>query len=58
LEGSVLIYQYCFTSFDISCWQGAIMAAVSSSKWLSFYNDPSPSDDLREEEVTALGKGR
>ncbi|KAK3094483.1 hypothetical protein FSP39_002328 [Pinctada imbricata] len=34
--------------------KGAIMAAVSSSKWNTFYNDPSPLD-LNEEEVTSAG---
>ena len=37
--------------------QGAIMAAVSSSKWLSFYNDPSPPEGASEE-VTSAGKSR
>ncbi|KAJ8310724.1 hypothetical protein KUTeg_012589 [Tegillarca granosa] len=34
--------------------KGAIMAAVSSSKWNTFYNDPSP-PDLNDEEVTSAG---
>ncbi|XP_041352781.1 peripheral plasma membrane protein CASK-like isoform X2 [Gigantopelta aegis] len=33
--------------------KGAIMAAVSSSKWTDFYNDPSPSIDTVEEEATS-----
>ena len=35
--------------------QGAIMAAVSSSKWNTFYNDPVV-PDLNEEEVTSAGE--
>ena len=31
------------------------MAAVSSSKWTSFYNDPPPSD-YNEEEDTSTGQ--
>ena len=31
------------------------MAAVSSSKWTSFYNDPPPSD-YNEEEDTSTGE--
>ncbi|XP_078311146.1 peripheral plasma membrane protein CASK-like isoform X9 [Crassostrea virginica] len=34
--------------------KGAIMAAVSSSKWNTFYNDPVV-PDLNEEEVTSAG---
>lgn len=33
--------------------QGAIMAAVASPKWTSFYNDPSPPDD---DDVTSAGE--
>lgn len=35
--------------------QGAIMAAVSSSKWNTFYNDPVV-PDINEEEVTSAGE--
>jgi len=31
------------------------MAAVSSSKWTSFYNDP-PTIDYNDEEVTSTGE--
>ncbi|XP_053403642.1 peripheral plasma membrane protein CASK-like isoform X3 [Mercenaria mercenaria] len=34
--------------------KGAIMAAVSSSKWTSFYNDP-PHPDFNEEDITSTG---
>ncbi|ESO92904.1 hypothetical protein LOTGIDRAFT_162384 [Lottia gigantea] len=34
--------------------KGAIMAAVSSSKWTSFYNDPPP-PDIDGEDVTSAG---
>ena len=40
------------------CEQGAVLAAVSSSKWTTFYNDPRPDDALAEfndDEVTSLG---
>lgn len=33
--------------------QGAIMAAVSSSKWNTFYNDPP---DMAEDDITSAGK--
>ncbi|XP_048240911.1 peripheral plasma membrane protein CASK-like isoform X6 [Haliotis rufescens] len=33
--------------------KGAIMAAVSSSKWTNFYNDPTPAEENSEEEVTS-----
>ncbi|KAL3848158.1 hypothetical protein ACJMK2_019035 [Sinanodonta woodiana] len=33
--------------------KGAIMAAVSSSKWNNFYNDPTP--DYNEDDVTSTG---
>ncbi|KAL4219999.1 hypothetical protein ACF0H5_020410 [Mactra antiquata] len=32
--------------------KGAIMAAVSSSRWTSFYNDPPP-PDINEEDITS-----
>lgn len=32
--------------------QGAIMAAVSSSKWNTFYNDPP---DMAEDDITSAG---
>ncbi|XP_050396374.1 peripheral plasma membrane protein CASK isoform X4 [Patella vulgata] len=34
--------------------KGAIMAAVSSSKWTSFYNDPPP-PDIEGDDVTSAG---
>lgn len=37
--------------------QGAVLAAVSSNKWMSFYNDPRMQDVLAEDdEVTSLGE--
>ena len=40
--------------------QGAVLAAVSSTKWTSFYSDPNPNNDgmadFNEDEITSSGE--